>query len=341
MKLRWLCCLLLGIAACAMPRPEGSWEPPEEDAEADDADAQVDEFDRTPSIDDEDARVDAPSRDAATDEPARDGDASDDDDDTPDTGEVVSGHPLAALDGKRFLMRMDLYSRVTTTSPVALEVKNRVSNLLWVKFSLEGETLTSTEVLCDQQYAHECERGCDDWTTRVHPTVIEDFFTNRDITRTYEFDSASRELSGRSSMPLGFDEAEDERSVPTDESDSRVWKIGSEGFGVYTDIDVTGLPLRMTLDCKVSSVQRFQTTVSGELPDSMDLESTMFELDTTGSDGAVVYVAGVPTRQCTKDNLENQDADEEASKVRFKAYDGDRCPTDFDALLPANPAFMF
>lgn len=338
MKSRWLCCLLLGFAACAMPRPDNSWEP-EEDAEADDG-GTVDGRDGGARRPDRDER-EVPKPDTSTPVAADDAGVEK----GPDAEPAISpGHPLAALDGKRFLMRMDMYSSVdTTVSIVRLRLKNRISNLFLVDFSLVDGRMVGHEVLCDQTYDHKCESGCEPWETYVDPAVIDKYFTN-DLksTRTYEFDEETGELTGGvASLALGFNEAEGTDDVPTDTDDERLWSIAGGGLGLYTHFDArVGNSIKTSVNCEVSVVQRFVTTFSGKLAgESPSLEGVEFELQNVdGTDAKTVDVSGVPQNQCTQESLDGQTGNDLGAAVRFMEHD-EGCPANFDEVFAPKPLF--
>ena len=95
-----------------------------------------------------------------------------------------------------------------------------------------------------------------------------------------------------------------------------------------------------TVTCQVSTVQRFRTAFTGKAGSGGMLEGAQFSLEHGSSDGAVVHVTGMDRQQCTKEQFDQQEAANETGIVRFKRYDGDGCPEDFDRAFAPSPQFM-
>jgi hypothetical protein len=337
MKLAFLApCFALLFGACTMARPEGAYEgaEPPDPKPTDEPDADDDDDDEPEPI--VDARV-IPRRDSSTPKPTADAGQV-----TRQDGEVTppaSGDPREALAG-RYLMRMDMYSTLNTTSTPRISLSNRVSNLFMLELAFDGERLVGTEYLCDQTYAHRCLSGCRDWSTKVDQSVRQSYFAGeRSIEREYTFDKASQKLTAaEKAIALGYDEGEGQNTVPSDVSDPRLWKAAA-GPGIYTSFNAVAA---ITVSCQVSTVQSFTTSFSGTLsgnPVSLDGKEFPFTAKTMG--GVIGQPTGTPRTQCTRERFEMQPNPQgEKFVVRFKAFAGEGCPASFDREFAASPAFM-
>jgi hypothetical protein len=343
--------LLLSLAACTVARPPESFLPMEEDDDDEPADPPPGfEDDDT---DDDTTDDDAPERDARA--PTRDSAVRNDagagrrDGATAEPGPGATG--LAALHQQRYLMRMDMYSTASSSRPVQLEVKNRISNLLLVEFVVEDGKLSARERMCDQTYGHDCvTRSCVSWETKLSSDVKKAYFgsAEREVTRSYDLDLQSRELRASSAtIPLGFDDSDEGKGVPTARDDARVWKVG-DGRGMFSLMaaQVRVAVSNQMISCFVETAQRFTTEFAGELPGSdVSLDGATFPLNVEGLKGEVLDVraqnnTSTSRMQCTEETFSASSGSSPKGTVRFKAYDGEGCPTNFDSMFPAAPAFM-
>lgn len=332
--------LMFALTACSVERPPGSYEPEQDDASDDDDETSP--FERDDAGSRRDGRIPLPE--AGKPRP----DARVDAGSAEDGGQLVEVKgPLDKLAG-RYLMRLDLYSRVTSTGTPSLSLNNRMSNLFVVDVRVEDDRLVATEMLCEQTYAHQClSSSCKSWVTRVSPAVVDEFFTpDRAIERTYNLDEETGKLTGeKKTLSLGFDEQSGKTALPTQPSDTRVWKVGS-GSGVYTEFEASvSVPVvgTQTVRCQVSNVQRIETEFSAMLSqDEPTLEGVNIQVDISGTTANVIHATGTPSTQCTPAKLQEQAPEDETATLKFKRFDGDGCPTagEFDAELAASPAFM-
>jgi hypothetical protein len=296
------------------------------------------------------ADAQAPAREDPGDEPEDEADDSSDDDDVTPIEPVDPEHPLAALAG-RYLMRMDLYSTAEASEALTtLRVRNRVSNLLLVQVSTGADEthVVTRETLCHQVFEHFCEDGCKSWKSTNDPDVAGLFFEQRPVARELAVDGASRSLTAaKAALALGFDELDGENELPADRDDARVWTLGSgsaERSGLFTRL-VAEIPPLISVDCFVSTVQRFVTSFTGTLQASgaLSLEDVEFELVTDGTKAAAIWAEGTPTSYCTTSQL-SADAPsgstvEGRQIVRFARFSGSGCPAAaaFEDALPAKP----
>ena len=345
------CCVLalLSLGACAASRPAGSYDSTEgqSDETKNDLGKVFDQKDAGADARGTDART--PAREDPGDEPEDEADdSSDDGDDVTPIEPVDAEHPLAELAG-RYLMRMDLYSTAEATEALTtLRVRNRVSNLFLVQVSTGADVthVVTRETLCHQVFEHFCEEGCTSWKSTSDPDVAGLFFEQRPVERELAVDGASRSLTAaKAALALGFDELDGENELPEDRDDERVWTLGSgsaERSGLFTRL-VAEIPPLISVDCFVSTVQRFVTSFTGTLKASgaLSLEDVEFKL-TAGTEAAVIWAEGTPTSYCTTSQLNADDAPsgsavEGMQIVRFARFSGNGCPAaaDFDDLLPA------
>ncbi|MDB4989573.1 MAG: hypothetical protein JWN04_4751 [Myxococcaceae bacterium] len=256
----------------------------------------------------------------------------------PDTGIIMGdpGNPLSALTGW-YLMRVDVYSTASASSlGNTLTLKSRVSNLMVAGLSLKADgTLTAHETLCTQSYYHECVSNCSGWRTDVDPGVPKQCM-NRVIDRDYVVSPTGALQVGASAFAIGFNET-DAPALPADQTDPRVWKLGTPDqarYGVNTHLTAQLGPLGTTmLDCYVGTAQRFSTSFAGKLDLKTYGKDALVQkpmlVDTSPSTAATIYVDGTPAQYCDKMTLKttSQQTPDEISVVRFKRYGGVNCPT--------------
>lgn len=345
--------LLLSLAACTVARPDDSFVPKEDDDADDDVDPQPTEGFDDDVEDDDTADDDEPPRDARV--PAEGGGRTNDAGAPGRRDSSMSGPSGSGLDALAgtYLMRMDMYSSVATTRTPMLRLKNRVSNLMMVDLRVDDGKLVASEWMCDQSYAHSCESSnCKSWKTQLNSMVRSGYFGDpeRAVTRSLSFDPESRELKGeRASIPLGYDEKEGEQAVPSTRDDARVWKIGSEGRGMFSlmTASVQIAVSAQEVACEVENAQRFTTVFAGKLAaGTLSLEGVSFPLDLDATDGEVLAVRAANSTsasrsQCTKANFEDSSGMQGTATVRFKRFEG-QCPSaaQFDSMFPPSPAFM-
>lgn len=207
---------------------------------------------------------------------------------------------LKQLEG-RYLMRMDMLSTASArvAGLIQVSVRNRVSHLVASQLYVEGEELKGTERLCYQTFEHVCTNGCTSLTTTMHPSVRTELIQLQ-VPRSYTV--SGMKLTGASqTMLLGFD-ASKNASLPTQNSDSRVWDLvsGNPREGMLLTID-TRSRLK-NLMCQVYNVQGFVSRFEGQLggtSEAPSLENREFVLSTAGSTGETL---GASNSDCAADD---------------------------------------
>jgi len=331
--------LLLSLAACDVQRPVDSYTRDASTLDEGDASGDADED----SSDDEGEDA-GPSGEQGSRTPVPRPDEGDEEPDA-GAGSDDEAHPLAALAG-RYLMRVDMYS--TNALPLGISIKNRVSDVMLVDFTVRDGKLLGIETFCAETYAHTCSGG---GTSRSGSSctmktevlaAVKQRVAQKPVqtTREYTFDKANGVLTGQTAaMALGFDEDGKTKSVPADQGDGRVWKLsGSSGFATKFEIQH---PL-LAASCTVDSVVRMKSRLSGKLDKAEPTldEGVAFTFEDMGTEIGVLGATGRPTTQCSVDALSQQDEPSSVRYVtRFKRLDDDvdACPSDFDAQLPAEP----
>ena len=252
--------------------------------------------------------------------------------------------PLAAYAGT-YLMRMDMFSQVESkVLTTTLRLKNHVSNLLLADVRVEGDRLISQETLCHQTYTHNCESGCSDGWRTTPDAKLPAFFTHANTERAYVVDGSMLRAE-QAVVALGFDDppVSADTSVPTDLSDSRLWKLEP------SDPKRVGLRTRLQtqvsiakFDCVVSAVQLFATTFEGAVGEaSSPLEGVSFNLATPAMPGASLAAEGEPASYCNQKTLGEQAASggkPGEQLVRFRKIESrTTCPdvAMFEQALPA------
>jgi hypothetical protein len=321
------------LASCDLTRPGGAFQPKEYDP-------------RQHGFGDEDA--DLPDEDPSSDDAGEQTDPPDGSDGPPVV--VDPANPLSVLQGL-YLMRVDVYSTASATSlGNTLTLNSRVSNLMIASLTPKDDgTLTAHETLCTQSYYHECVSNCSGWKTDVDPELPK-LCVSRVIDRDYTVSAAGAFSAAASTIPIGFNEVDGNGALPVDPTDARVWTMGTpdqDRYGVNTHLTAKIGPLGTTsLDCIVSTVQRFATSFAGTLDLKTYGKDALVQkpmlADTAASTAATIYVDGVPTQYCNKAQLDttSQQAPNEISVVRFKRYTGLNCPTSeaaYEALFPGVP----
>jgi hypothetical protein len=258
---------------------------------------------------------------------------------------VDPDNPLSVLLG-RYLMRVDAYSTASVSSAGnTLTIDNRVSNLSLVQLSLKPDgSLNSREQLCTQSYQSQCVSNCSDWKTTADP-LLPRFCARRVTDRAIRIDAAGNLIGAASEIAIGFDEQAGNTTLPTVTDDARVWQLGTNRFAVNTNL--TGklgkAPLQVSLNCIVSSVQRFSTQFSGKLDLATFGKDALVQkpmrADTAASTAATIFVTGTPSMYCNKSALDGTSAqpDQVMVVVRFARFSGSSCPVDFDAQFAALP----
>lgn len=223
---------------------------------------------------------------------------------TVDAGTPLSPAELALkkLEG-RYLMRMDMYSTASATAAlITISTSNRISHLIAAQLYVENGQLKGYEQLCYQTFAHKCTKGCSGLTTTMSPVMTDWFVKAKPIMRDYVLSNGM--LEGRGNMlALGFDAKTDAR-LATSADDARVWdSVPGSGKreGLLLAIDLAALK---TVRCDVYTTQTFASKIKpaklSGTADAPALAPTIkFDLDTDGSDGATL---GTSNTDCSADD---------------------------------------
>ena len=265
--------------------------------------------------------------------------------------EVDAGGPLTPeelalkkLEG-RYLMRMDMLSTAKVTQVITLATRNRVSHLIATQLAVENGRLKGYERLCYQTFAHTCTQGCTTLSTTMHPVVTDSLVKMPYAERNYTVSSGM--VTGlTSTMPLGFD-ATSNPTMPT-VTDNRVWDTipGGVREGLLLTLDLAA-PLK-NLRCDVYTVQNFVSQIGpsklGGTGDAPVLSGEL-KLATIGSDGTTL---GSTSNDCKDDGGPPPTTTNEY--VRYAAVRADEfgglasndfwnCPpqTEWDKRLPPPP----
>lgn len=196
---------------------------------------------------------------------------------------------LKKLEG-RYLMRMDMYSTATlSASIVTINTSNLISHLYVTQLYVENGQLKSYEQLCHQTFLHVCSKNCD-LTTKMSPVMTDWFVMAKPrLTRNYVLSNGM--LEGRANtLALGFDPTTNP-ALPTVE-DNRVWDpvTGGKREGLLLALNLRAIK---NVSCDVYTTQIFVSKLNATklagTPESPALNATLkFQLNTDGSDGATI-----------------------------------------------------
>lgn len=318
-------CLALAVlsvlSACALPRPEGSYEP-DDFAPA--------EHHYEDGLDAGDASLPVP-HDAGP-PPVMD-----------DAATTLRLLPLAGS----YLVRIDGFARVTSKTLLGdVVVRSRASQLLVTRLTASQGKLVAQERLCHQTAAHHCDETCTSFRSEVLPSAIAQARVAV-YPRSYEVDDAGRLTTSKVTMQLGYtDQAHPDLDPPSTPSEL-VWDLSPDPGreGMLTKVDATAT-LGSTLQCYVFNTQRFVSSFAGSLNKSaLDLEKASLTVDTEGGAAEIVGAGGPNARDCAKRPAQAPTV--LRTSVRFARTDPAvtelACPevAEFDRKLPADAPDSF
>jgi hypothetical protein len=253
---------------------------------------------------------------------------------------------LRKLEG-RYLMRMDMFSTATVTSGlISLSTSNRVSHLIATQLFVENGQLKGFEQLCHQTFAHRCTtKSCSSLSTTMSPVMTDFFVRAKPIERSYVLSNGM--LEGRSNtLALGYDATTDAK-LPT-VPDNRVWDPvpgNTTREGLLLALDLAALK---NVRCDVYTTQIFiskilATKLAGTADAPVLQMTPKFGLDTSGSDGATL---GSNSADCKADDGAPPSEGEQYvrfARVEPSEFGGEQggafwnCPTQdvWDKRLPA------
>ncbi|HEX5658144.1 MAG TPA: hypothetical protein VFX59_13160, partial [Polyangiales bacterium] len=203
----------------------------------------------------------------------------------PNKSDASSDDPkLNALAG-RYLMRWDVLGTATSPNPLGeLKIRSRLSTLVVAELAVKDGRLVSTERICTQVAAQKClENTCSKANTTVDERTINNFLLKRTQERAWSLAADGTVTGAESTALLGYDDEDPNASLPTENTDERVWDVdtsNSVNEGFLTRISVTlGIPI----NCTAYGTQKYVSILKGKL-DGSEAEAVELDLDVNQSD---------------------------------------------------------